>query len=1413
MMKAAALRTVLFLITFMLFAAPAIAAGNISTTGKYAWSETSDWVNFGPSDGGVTVYPDHLEGYAWAENVGWIKLGSYSGGGAHTYSNTSDTDWGVNRSGADLSGYAWSETAGWINFNPSGGGVTADPVSGEFDGYAWGENMGWIHFRNSSPAYGVVYIKTDQTITFGPLSDRVYGESFTASATGGGSGSPVTFSIASGPATATGTNGSMITVTGTGSVTVRASQAGDSYYNAAPDVDQTFSAGKSDTATSITSQSNTATTTAQSFTVNYSVNATAPGSGTPGGSVTVSDGVDGCAGTVAAGSCSLTLTTTGARTLTATYAGDLNFNSSVSSAVSHDVCATAATTVTNTSDSGPGSLRQAIVDTCPGGTIDFDPGVDTITLTSDELLIDKDMTINGPGEEALTVKRSTESATPEFRIFNIAPGQNVTISGLTITGGSAPGPDSFGGGIYNSGDLNLKNSTVISNVAENEGGGIYSEGGLVVEDSIVANNTAYEYGGGISSYSAGASEIKGSVISGNIVAFGFGGGIAVYDGDTTITDSAVSDNWIVLGLVFGGSGGGVYAEYGTLTISGSTISGNEAALAGAIAADTADLTIGSSTIFGNKAGLVGAVFAVGGPFSMESSTVSDNEAGSYGGLLLVGGFVTINGSTIAGNLDKHLLLDGTYNGGVLIESDDANITNTIISSAGGTDCEVYDLSSAPASLTTNVNNFVKDASCSPLLSGDPMLDPLGLQDNGGPTETIALLSGSPAIDAGSGCPATDQRGIVRPQGSHCDIGAYEFVPSTSIIVGSSFNPSTYGGSVTFTATITDSEAASEPTGTVTFKDGGTDITGCAGIAVSSGIAACTLSTLTGGDHAVTAEYTSDSSFSGSTSEPVTQTVNGANQTVTVTASAPPFATFNASFNVSATASSGLDVAISASGACTGSGAGAASITMTGATSTCTVHYNQAGDANYNAAPEVTESTSIQFVVTPIAGTGGKIEPAAPQLVNHDGTAAFTVTPDAGYYIASVSGCGGQLIGNTYLTGQIVSSCDVTAAFTACSYSVAPLSAVFGPSGGNGSVDITAHTDCPWTALSSDPWITITAGDSGGGNGTVEYTVSENPGLDPRAGSITVEDQVVDITQSALTPPNILINSPAINFGQEDIGGYAGSMLTLTNTGDEDLVVNSLGLYGSTAGMFTVDKGTCPSLTPTLATNESCSIEVVFQPKSMGTKTAALTIGSNDPDESQMEVPLEGTGVMCPITFSDVPPGAFGRDYILTIACNGITTGCGSDNFCPEEVVSRAQMAVFVLKALGEQPSDSCTGLFNDVDETTGGSPVFCRYIEKFSALGITAGCGNGNYCPDDPVSRMQTAVFITRALGETMAATCDGTFNDVNVNTGGNSAFCRYIEKFATLGITAGCDNDNYCPSSPGTRAQMAILLTKGFLQ
>ena len=142
-------------------------------------------------------------------------------------------------------------------------------------------------------------------------------------------------------------------------------------------------------------------------------------------------------------------------------------------------------TVTTLDDAGAGSLRQALLDTPAGGTVDFQPGLSgTITLTSGELAINKDLTVAGPGPDVITVSGNHAS-----RVFDIAAHVTVALSGLTIADGFTL--DSFGAGIQNSGTLTVTGSTLSGNAASC-GGGIDNEffGTLTVIDSTISDNMA-----------------------------------------------------------------------------------------------------------------------------------------------------------------------------------------------------------------------------------------------------------------------------------------------------------------------------------------------------------------------------------------------------------------------------------------------------------------------------------------------------------------------------------------------------------------------------------------------------------------------------------------------------------------------------------------------------------------------------------------------------------------------------------------------------------------------------------------------------------------------------------------------------------------------------------------------------------
>src|SRR5215204_6171462 len=312
-------------------------------------------------------------------------------------------------------------------------------------------------------------------------------------------------------------------------------------------------------------------------------------------------------------------------------------------------------TVANTNDSGPGSLRQAILDANASSgvadTIDFDlslSGPQTITLASQLPTITDGagLTIDG-GSADITL-----SGNNTVRVFEVGTstisGAKLTLNNLTVANGRA---DNAGGGILNLGTLEVNNSTISGNRAGTFSGGIHNVGTLTVNNSTISGNRAGTFSGGI--HNVGTLTVNSSTISGN---------------------SAGTDN--------GGIGN---ASAGTLTVNNSTISGNSA----------------------------------------------NNNGGGIG-----------NGST-------------------------ATLNNTIVANNEGGNCAGLPVTDDGGNLEWPGND------CGFALSADPLLGPLA--DNGGPTQTHALQPDSPAIDAAVECPppATDQRGVSRPQGDACDIGSFE----------------------------------------------------------------------------------------------------------------------------------------------------------------------------------------------------------------------------------------------------------------------------------------------------------------------------------------------------------------------------------------------------------------------------------------------------------------------------------------------------------------------------------------------------------------------------------------------------------------------------------------------------------------
>jgi hypothetical protein len=433
-------------------------------------------------------------------------------------------------------------------------------------------------------------------------------------------------------------------------------------------------------------------------------------------------------------------------------------------------------TVINNDDSGPGSLRQAIADAAPGDTINF-AVTGTITLTSAELVINKDLTIQGPGAQVLTI--SGNNTMRVFRLENSSSRINVTLSDLKIANGLAD----YGGGIYsfNTGLINIIRCNISRNTASNsnpnsKGGGIFNSsfGVLTITDCTITLNTTR----------SGAEAA--------------GGGIFNASNRLDITKSTITFNTAIGGSANSG-GGGVYNRDGDLNVTNSTIAGNitntgnnSFAFGGGIEGFNSKMRVTNSTICNNTAGGTADQGDGGGIFSdsqltVTNSTIAGNTAKGYnafgGGIFLKQlGFAIVSNTIIARNTVDQ----------VITSSDPLRYSDLF----GGGSSQGYNLIGITNSSSGFINGVKQDqvgSSQSPL---DPLLelDNAGqprLENNGGPTQTLKLLPGSPAIDKGSAANdpvvgnliTTDQRGLPRPadfqnianavNGNGSDIGAFE----------------------------------------------------------------------------------------------------------------------------------------------------------------------------------------------------------------------------------------------------------------------------------------------------------------------------------------------------------------------------------------------------------------------------------------------------------------------------------------------------------------------------------------------------------------------------------------------------------------------------------------------------------------
>lgn len=390
-------------------------------------------------------------------------------------------------------------------------------------------------------------------------------------------------------------------------------------------------------------------------------------------------------------------------------------------------------------------------------------GTDTIHLPSGnyilregQLEVLESLVLSGDGATDTMI-----SGTRRDRVLTVAAGA-VTISGVTVRRGRGT---STGGGIVNHGSLTLADVAVVDNAVVTDpsgfafGGGIYNTGSLILQNVRIIRNraggrrTSTAQGGGL--WNSGTLLASGTTIERNRArgAPAAPGGGVFNVGMIELSDVIIRRNRSVSRDAGGSGGGGIYAP------------GNG--------------SLARVALVGNRAGVGGGIFSLAN-LEMTNVTIARNGARQFtGGLYFTGPTATLTNVTLTDNRVRFPVATPSQASNLYVApTSEVTLQNSIISGRSPVpDCG----GSPPFTIQSAGHNIEDSTSCGFLSVGDhqstdPMLGPL--RDNGGGTLTSALLAGSPAIDAGNivACPPTDQRGVSRPQGAACDVGAYESEP-------------------------------------------------------------------------------------------------------------------------------------------------------------------------------------------------------------------------------------------------------------------------------------------------------------------------------------------------------------------------------------------------------------------------------------------------------------------------------------------------------------------------------------------------------------------------------------------------------------------------------------------------------------
>jgi thermolysin metallopeptidase-like protein/parallel beta helix pectate lyase-like protein/S-layer family protein len=1026
-------------------------------------------------------------------------------------------------------------------------------------------------------------------------------------------------------------------------------------------------------------------------------------------------------------------------------------------------------------------------------------------------------TIDGQSiRRGLTVMASITSVVESFTILN----------GF----GNAPGAAWGGGGIRNEGSLTINNCVINNNIGA-LGIAIYNATGAV----FVLNN-------GIVSH-------NGEPMSDYIV---FNGGTF------TVNNSIIERN---TGTIV------VLNSVGTMTLSNTTVRDNRP---GNAIYNNGSLTLTSSVVSGNIGSFdTGGIANGGGTLIINNSTISGNQAPQHGAGLYISGTsnVTINNSTITSNRSDNA--NSASSGGISVNGGSSTVTlkNSIL--ARNTEINAPDCFGTINSAGYNI--IGNDTGCTfSATTGDQVgtsvapIDPqLGtLQNNGGPTFTHALLTNSPAINAGNpavpgsggnACLANDQRSVTRPVSTRCDIGSFEGsavgIPFPLILTYTGNNTNNLESdllctqsTVPCTGTDPHADAAHQyaaDTYNLYKNQYNRDSLDNHGIAIKS--------TVHHDSNYDNAFWDGDRIIYGDASGwPLADDVVAHEFTHGVTQYESNLfyyyqsGAINESFSdlwgeyYDQTNGLGTDTAAvkwQISEDILPSGAGAIR-SMSDPTAF--------GDPDKMSSPNYYEDSADNGGVHFNSGVNNK--------------AVFLMVDGGTFNGKTVSALGWTKTSAIYYevnTSLLSSGADYSDLYFALQQACTNLIGQKGITAGDcaevkdaaDAVEMNVqrtpsfNVDAPYCPT-GNPLTTVFSDDLESGTGNWTFTNGAFPrwqldssyyGYYAHSGlhslyADDLPDEVADATaqlKPLVLPSNAYLHfahaysfESGYNSGDPTFYDFDGGVLEYSlNNGSTWLDAGSLIDFNGYKG--TIFTGASNPLSGRSAfvgaSHGYISTRLNLTPLAGQSVSFRWRMGLDEAANAggwwvdDIKVYTCGS----PSTFGDVPSSYWAWNFIEHLYSVGITGGCGNGNYCPESPVTRAQMAVFLERDIhGSSYNPPAVG------GSTGFGDVSTAYwagawIKQLAAEGITGGCGSGNYCPESPVTRGQMAVFLLRSkYGSSYSPPAVGGstgFTDVD------PAYwaAAWIKQLVAEGITAGCGAGTYCPEAPVTRAQMAVFLVR----